>query len=228
MNALRGTNLTGTSFPASGNIVVNFKSVKDRDSAAEKIKNEVANSTAQKAFTKLPKIMICNVNKELAEGQIVEDLIENNPYLASVDDIGNKIKRIVSRPAAGATNHHILKCEDPMIRKLIHEKGGDKVKLTWGVFDVRDRYHVIWCYHCQRYGHIAKECRFKEGSPSCGICSEDHQTRDCPSKDDPTKHKCITCVRKKKEDCAHKAHSRGCVPYTNKLREIESMTDHGF
>lgn len=36
---------------------------------------------------------------------------------------------------------------------------------------------LVQCFKCCRYGHIAKHCRLEA---SCGRCSKDHETRNCP------------------------------------------------
>ncbi|WP_435330716.1 hypothetical protein, partial [Klebsiella pneumoniae] len=63
--------------------------------------------------------MVCNVHKEEDHGKIIENLIERNTYLQSLDDIKEKITLIFDKPAAGGTKHYILKC-DPEVRELIH------------------------------------------------------------------------------------------------------------
>ena len=54
------------------------------------------------------------------------------------------------------------------------------------------------CYKCQRYGHAAYHCRFKE---RCVRCGEPHIFEQCPQKDSP---KCINCWG------AHSAAYGGC------------------
>src|SRR5215469_10227362 len=54
------------------------------------------------------------------------------------------------------------------------------------------------CYICQRFGHRGKFCK---NQPSCGFCSESHQTLDCQHQSDA---KCTNCNGK------HPSYSREC------------------
>ena len=51
--------------------------------------------------------------------------------------------------------HYIMKCS-PDVRGAIR-KSGDVVYLKWARYTVYDRYYVLTCYHCQRYGHAKKK-----------------------------------------------------------------------
>ena len=227
--ALKGTNYVNSVFPKSGKIVVNFKTEADRDMAANKIKNEVSESIVSNGNRRLPKIMICNVRDVDCEAgeDIVETLIDRNTFLQGIENVHEKIKFVFSKDAAGKTKHYILKCLDPVVRKVIRDHE-NKVMLKFSVYDIRDRYHAMTCFRCHRYGHKSTECRLTVEQIVCGICTGNHNSKDCPSTEDPSKYKCINCTRQKKEDTAHKAHSKDCIVYFNKMRDIVSTTDHGY
>ncbi|KAG0144286.1 hypothetical protein CROQUDRAFT_47509, partial [Cronartium quercuum f. sp. fusiforme G11] len=66
------------------------------------------------------------------------------------------------------------------------------------------------CFSCQELGHIAHHCR---NGPVCAICTEGHNTRDCPAQDCPPR--CACCLNHevkhigqvKDPSIAHFAHS---------------------
>ena len=218
--ALKGTQITDTRF-TDKKIIMNFSSERDMNTAMSKLNtvNDVKAKNVNKKLT--PKIMICNVYKDESKDELIVNLIERNDFLKSVDDIEHKIAFLFDKPAAGNTVHYILKC-DPKIRKLISENG-DRIKLEWGVYNVRDRYWVNVCYHCQRYGHGEKFCTAKNEAPFCKHCSERHKTEEC----DATVKKCINCVRFKYQETNHAVGDKRCKALRNEMINIAMNTDHG-
>ena len=149
-------------------------------------------------------------------------MTDRNPYVQNVVDVENKITLVKSKPAAGGTVHYILKC-DPQVRGLLHGNK-DKVMLQWGVYKLRDRYHAVICYHCQRYGHVIANCKHREESAHCYKCAALHSSKDCNS----DVKKCINCMRQKKESNDHSAYDSCCPILRNELIKIRDSTDHGF
>ena len=178
----------------------------------------------------MPKIMICNVPvaDQPAREDVVKSLIENNECLRVIDRIEDKIKFIFDKPANGNTKHYILKC-DPCVRNAIY-CSGEQLRFAWAIYDVRDRYHVKYCFHCQGYNHTSLECKFKKNKkdPTCANYAENHTSKNCPTKEDSTTFKCITCFKLKKEEVNHRAHSSRCPVFNHKLHEVMSITDHGY
>ena len=125
---------------------------------------------ARKVGKLQPKMMVCNVQSD--EDDVLDAMIERNLYLNSISNVKTKIKFVLKKLAAGRTAHYIFKCT-PEVRRAIHDSG-DKVMLQWGRYAVRDRYHVLTSFYCQRYGHMEDNCKFKDQDRICGICSENH------------------------------------------------------
>lgn len=67
------------------------------------------------------------------------------------------------------------------------------------------------CYNCQRFGHLAKNCR---GTRRCKICAEDHDHKDCKSIRQP---KCANC------NGPHTASFSGCPQ--NKAAALQHQHD---
>lgn len=94
------------------------------------------------------------MHKETGE-KILETLLERNEFLQSIGEVEKVIEKNFSKPGVGGTTHYILKC-DLIVREVIHKKP-DKIKLEWGVYAVRDKYHdllslsEIWPYRGQMY-----------------------------------------------------------------------------
>ena len=218
--ALGGIPIVDTRFSNKGNVVVNFEDSDVRDDAARLIQGNVEGVVTKKVGKLQPKIMICNVQRE--EDDVLEAMIERNEVLRSIPGVREKFTFVLKKQAAGHTDHYIFKCA-PEVRRAIHDNG-DKVMLQWGRYGVRDRYHVLTCFYCQRYGHVDRDCKFKEQHRVCGICSGNHETRGCSS----TSFKCINCLRQKKSDTEHKVNSRCCRAFDAEILRLASITDHGY
>ena len=220
--ALTGVQIKDSRFTTSGNIIMNFENETVLEEAAEKLKTITQIST--KNVRKLmPKVMICNVNSEESEEDLIKDLIDRNDYLQEINDVDNKIKIITKKQAAGGTVHYILKFLDPRIRCLIHENN-DKVLLTWGVHKVIDRYHPLSCFHCQRFGHMSEKCHYIAEPASCFRCAGPHRSGACPR----NHKKCINCVRYNYTETNHSAMDYCCPIFKNEQAKISDLTDHGY
>ena len=67
----------------------------------------------------------------------------------------------------------------PNVRKILLKS--DKVKLGMCVYPIEDYVGLMQCYSCLKYGHLAAHCRNK--TSTCGICSQNHSTKNCPNYD---------------------------------------------
>ncbi|XP_064470370.1 uncharacterized protein LOC135385122 [Ornithodoros turicata] len=64
----------------------------------------------------------------------------------------------------------------------------DKVHLGFGTHDVYEYVDgPVQCYNCQRFGHLARNCRWPT---RCKICSGSHTLQDCTARREP---KCSNC-----------------------------------
>ena len=219
--ALNGLQIVDARFGQTGNVVLNFENEVQRDEAIARVGN-VDNLSARKTKKLLPKIMICNVNEMEDKDNLVETIIDKNDYLNAIDDVANKLEVVFEKKAAGTTKHFILRCH-PDVRGLIHNKG-DAIKLTWGIYKVRDRYFATMCYHCLKYGHIEGNCPNKDDDPRCKKCGSEHSTRDCNS----TVKRCINCERAGKTDTNHFANETCCPILMNEIAKIKDRVDHGY
>ena len=213
---LKNIPIVDTRFFQTGNLVVNFPDEECRDSAATLIQDNVGGAVTKKIKKLQPKIMICNVHGE--EEDVMDAVIEKNVFLQSIADVSQKITHVFKKPAANQTTHYVIKC-DLEVRRAIHDHG-DKILLRWGRYQIRDRYHVFTCFHCQRHGHTSKNCNFKEDDDVCG----NHKTSDCSS----NMQKYINRVRQKRGKVNHRINARCCKAFTAKLTKLASITDHGF
>ncbi|KAG5866451.1 hypothetical protein JTB14_015355 [Gonioctena quinquepunctata] len=95
-----------------------------------------------------------------------------------------------------------------------------RVSIGWIRCGVRDHVRVIRCYRCQKYGHVASNCR----SPlACSRCAGEHDTRNCESRS----IRCVNCYREGAEIQDHEATSFDCPTYQRKVQSHVQNTDYG-
>lgn len=68
------------------------------------------------------------------------------------------------------------------------------------------------CFNCNKYGHRQDRCSNKV---ACGVCAEEHQTRDCSNHDHP---KCSACLG------PHQVTDRTCRIFINLKKSMEEST----
>ena len=71
----------------------------------------------------------------------------------------------------------------------------------------------VRCYKCQRFGHIAANCKSK--MEKCALCGQNHKSQDCLNKENA---KCANCGEN------HPAYSKHCPKYI-KAKEIRKIQD---
>ena len=65
----------------------------------------------------------------------------------------------------------------------------NKICVNYQAHRWADYIRITRCYKCQRYGHIANNC--KESTEICGKCARAHPTNSC----NETQKCCINCKR---------------------------------
>ena len=86
------------------------------------------------------------------------------------------------------------------------------------------------CFRCLNYGHTTKTCNSNQ--QICGYCSETHDYKHCPNKNDQTKVSCFCCKKyfrgNSYEFINHNVLSSDC-PYRTIIRQrMNDRTDYGY
>ena len=73
--------------------------------------------------------------------------------------------------------------EDSRVIKLTTEYRIKEDKITLGLLGIRTVHYFkkppMRCYRCQQFGHLAGNC---SNNKKCGVCSQDHDTKQCLQK----------------------------------------------
>lgn len=180
-------------------------------------------STSRPQKTVMPKIKVFDVDTEVHQNksELRQAILDKNPDIANMVSKDDDLSIILLDTSRRYAIIKVL----PNIRKLMIKQG--KIFLGMCSVKVRNHFQPLQCYACQKHGH-------KQGSPDCEhnnkdtntclYCSGDHFSRNCPVKQDPTKHKCANCCKSDKleynQHASHKSTSFQC-PFV--IKETNSL-----
>jgi hypothetical protein len=136
-------------------------------------------------FTPRLKILMVKDN-ECENDEFIQTLIKQNNLLHPEVQIKVVKKDIVYKNKKCIPNcyNYIIDVDKKTYERLI---GEGKVRFGWIICKVVENIHVIRCFKCMRYGHIADKCNNER---TCAKCGENHDTKNCTAQI----NRCINCV----------------------------------
>lgn len=214
----------------NGTATLNFTSKAHLDKAQKALATKYSVSPSSEDRKKLdPKLTLSDINPDITTAEILrEKLLEKNENIRELDEAGKLMKVVFFDKEERFAVIHVA----PEIRESI-KASDDKVYLGLEVHHVRDRIHVIQCYHCQEYGHMSgsRFCKKKDLAPTCFYCAGSHASKDCTYKSEKTtqKIKCSNCHKsrnysEKNSASTHKASDNLCPFYVRERERIMSRT----
>ena len=187
--SLKQNRINSTRKSKQGNIVISC----ENDDEMKRV--EVALSSAQFVQIKrmeknLPKMTILGSEEIESAEEVLEDLKSRNAFIHKLVEEGKKLEVLFMKKQNGLNNITIK--VDPEIRSAILE---NKSKVYVGLkrCHVSDSFPFKVCYNCQETcSHMSDKCTSRV--KICRYCGENHLSKNCPMKDDATKHRCINCL----------------------------------
>ena len=224
----------------SGAVVMGFPNEETKNKVANKIS---ADENLSKQYTTtspkkmLPKVTITGIHKVLFEdcnkedreemkSALIKDILERNIFLKQhMND--KETLEVVMMKDIGTTCTAVLKIS-PFLRHLIQQRN-NKLYISLKVCDVKDRYHYVQCYHCQRLGHVSADCPKKSDESTCMYCSGPHQSGKCQKKSDRRSRRCINCALShneaiRREALTHSAADEKCPIIMRECRRLKMNT----
>ena len=214
----------------NGAATLNFTSKTHLDEAQKVLAAKYKVSPMSADRKKLdPKLTISDINPDVTTKEmLVEELLDKNENIRDLKEAGKMIKAVFFDLKERFAVIQVA----PEIRESIRQYS-DKVYLGLEVHHVRDRIHVIQCYHCQEYGHMtgSKFCRQKDADPTCFYCAGSHASKDCPHKRDRRTQqiRCSNCSKSRNHSekngaGTHKASDNLCPSYVRERERIMTRT----
>lgn len=215
---------------SDGAATLDFTSKVHLDEAQKTLAGKYTVSSKSEERKKLdPKLTISNIDPDVSsEQQLLKELLEKNQDIKTLNVDNNKLKVIFYNKRERFAVIQV----SPDIRESIRQNN-DCVHLDLGVHYVKDRIHVIQCYHCQEFGHMAgsKYCKTKDKDPVCFYCAGSHSSKECNNKKDKKvkKIRCYNCVNSKNRServaaSTHKASDTLCPFYVRAHERVMSRT----
>ena len=227
--------------------VRSFKNTKDGGIIIGCTNNEAANSvikkinestgktlTARQPKSRKPKMIVFGVDQDVEENSVIDEIIDCNSEIKKMidEDEVNKssyhisfIKKMKAKYSTQDRSffHYIFEVSTELRKTL---KKHQKVRISWRNYKIDDYVNIIRCFNCQRFGHLAKDCK---SEATCGKCAEQHKTADCKNSNAA---KCINCTRtnlrnknNKLNNC-HSVSSEECPSYQKIAAQIRSSFNH--
>ena len=176
-----------------------------------------------------PKLTISDIHPDVTTSeQLLEELLEKNENIRALS-VGEKMIKVVFYDKK--QNYAVIQVA-PEIRESIRQNN-DRVHTDLTSHHVRDRIHVIQCFHCQEFGHMANSifCKGKDKDPVCFYCAGNHSSKDCNNKKSrrTAKIKCNNCSNsrsysEKNAATTHKASDTLCPFYIRERERVMSRT----
>ena len=147
-------------------------------------------------------VIVKDVPTEFKEDFIQKCIQENYP--------GAQVKRFVK---AGKIELRTIKIDltTPEQSEKMIERGLLIHNLSLRAEKYIPRQRVIQCYHCYKFGHVAKFCHQKK--PTCPMCAQNHHPEEC----DHTTQLCCNCASP-----SHYATSKNCPKFKTVLERIKN------
>lgn len=122
------------------------------------------------------------------------------------------IKPARRREAGQRVAHALFRLATPEVANKLISKG---MYINLERFrPAKDKKEPLRCLKCQRWGHMAKEC--KEQHDTCGTCAKNHRTNGCPS------HNTVYCISCDSDN--HASWSRTCPEFKRRCQALDENT----
>lgn len=220
-----------TSGTENGNIVVKFKKGDDLKSIKSEFDKEFNNAVKLNSSVQ-PKIKIVGIPSffDTSNNANVERCILNeNPLLKATLENNKETFQFLFSFNSNIGKSLIFKCS-PKVRELL-KSNGDIITVEHKQCRLYDRLHLNHCGKCSKYGHSRKTCT--SATPNCTYCAEQHDSLNCPNKENKNLHKCFNCNTCNINDykinsATHNAFSDKCPIYIQLKNKLIARTDFGY
>ena len=194
----------------------------DRDKLDKKLNEKFPEIKTRLPPDLLPTISLANLGTQYQESDLKEIIFKEHRDIKFFVDQGEKFEVISVKPQKkDNSKFHATIRTSNSIRKIIKNLG-DRLYIGSNSSPIYDTFHVKRCNKCQKYNHYHSDCKAKD--PTCGHCSEKHESNACPSKDSPNfQAKCTNCTHKNVQCEAHSTFDPTCPSYKAEQEKLRKM-----
>lgn len=229
-NTLKSVPVRRAHATPGGTAQLQFNTRKDMVEAEEALRDKYKVTPKSEERTKLnPKITIFGIESEISTMETLEEeILIKNHDIRKLKEKGEEFKIVFLDE-----KDRFAVCQvSPEIRESLKRRG-DRICLGLEMHNVKDRYHVIQCYHCQGFGHTSGSpyCKSKDAEPTCFYCAGNHKSKECLNRKDRKTRaiKCVNCSNsrsraERNEAKTHKASDNLCPSYIRETERVMSRT----
>ena len=214
---------------SNGTATLRFETKQHLDQAKKALQEEYKVTPTSEEKKKLnPKLSISDIDRDINSKELLmSEILDKDNRLKALKDEGETLEVSYFHKE----QRYAVIQVSPKIREIIRANG-DRMSIGLMYYNVRDRIHVIQCYHCQQYGHMAGSpyCKQKGQDATCFYCAGSHASKDCRKKLNQDKHvKCSNCAQSKNRSesaacTTHKASDTLCPFYIRERVRVMSRT----
>ena len=201
---------------SDGSIDVLFKNFDEAEKAKSLLEEKLGNdAVGHPSPDGLKRYHLVGLTFEMNTSEALESIIDENRWLNLEKKTANTII-IKDDPFSVLCVHDVVKCKNNDIfrvtvslsRHLFASLGNRRISVGFSKCKLYEIPKHRRCYNCQRYGHLARDCK---NSIACSRCSLEHSSQDCSPL---SELKCVNCAINGKHDVNHASYSSSC-PYNN-------------
>ena len=218
---------------AQNKVRVEFSSESQRDLVINELSSSTTAIKAESARRIRPLVMLKGIPTEINKEDVVGIIARQNPSLGIKSAEEAKLRFARNNRSPTMYNAVIEVC--PSVRKAIFELQDARIHVSH--LRVRATEYVAYtqCYKCLQFGHTSARCTSELSV--CSHCASDgHKFANCPSRNDPSKAKCINCSKTTQRGIpldpsaiCHSATSESQCPRIHSIiRHLRSITDYGI
>lgn len=214
---------------SNGTAKLRFETKEHLDQAKKALQEEYkVTSTSEEKKKLKPKLSISDIDRDINSKELLmTEILDKDARLKALKDGGETLEVSYFHKE----QRYAVIQVSPKIREIIRANG-DRMGIGLMYYNVRDRIHVIQCYHCQQYGHMAGSpyCKQKGQDATCFYCAGSHASKDCRKKLSQDRHvKCSNCAQSKNRSesaacTTHKASDTLCPFYIRERVRVMSRT----
>ena len=165
-------------------------------------------------------------NRDKTKKELLNDILERNSFLKSVNLKEDDLKIVYISSTADNLQLHVIIKLSADLRELIRTNY-NVLYCGLGRHRVKEWYHIIQCFKCQRIGHTSDTC--KSLHSICMYCTGNHASKSCNHKNDKSLRKCSNCCSSlngdiKKNASTHIAADFKCPIIQRTLKRLKQNT----
>lgn len=204
-------------------LVLSFKTEIDQKKAFDILIHKVNELRlyATLPHTIYPKMIIHSIGANWNKRNLKYSLIKENKGIEEAYDDGEVFDIVFMCKASG----EVILRVSPGIRHKLKQKGC--IDIGSKSYKVSDKLYIKRCYRCHQFGHFSSKCASNE--QKCGHCNKSHSFSNCPDRNDPSKARCVNCLRSKlfKEESIHRPTDLKCPTLRYEEERLLNKIDFG-